>query len=217
MGDGHGGIFCQQELGHRLADDIGAADHHRLEARQRRMHRLRQHDAAKRRAWRQRRQAGGKPAGIDRMKAIDVLPRIDGIQHLLGIDLLRQRQLHQDAMHRRVGVELLHQRHQFGLVDAVRQPMIERLHAGFLRRLGLAADIGLARRIVAGQHDRKPGRNAMLRGETFHLARDPDAKLRRDRLAVDDLCAHGGFSSSHRRSSPAQRRALGGGPQSSAA
>ena len=32
---------------------------------------------------------------------------IDRVEHLLGVDLLRQRQLHQDAVHRRIGVELL--------------------------------------------------------------------------------------------------------------
>ena len=37
--------------------------------------------------------------------------------HLLRIDLLRQRQLHQDAVHRWVGVELGDQRQQLGLLD----------------------------------------------------------------------------------------------------
>ena len=167
MRDGHGGVFGQQKLRHRLADDVGAADHHRFEAGERGMHGLRQHDAAERRARHQRRQAGGEPPGVDRMEAVDVLRRIDGVEHLLGVDLLRQRQLHQDAVHRRIGVELFDQRHQLGLADAVRQPMIERLHAGFVGRLGLAADIGLARRIVAGQNDREPGRDAVLRDRRF--------------------------------------------------
>jgi len=92
---------------------------------------------AERRAWRQRRQAGGEPPGVDRMKAIDVLGRIIASEHLLGVDLLRQRQLHQDAVHRRIGIELVHQRHQFGLAHAVRQAMVERRHAGLFRGLAL--------------------------------------------------------------------------------
>ena len=57
MRDGHGRVLGQQQLRQRLADDVGAADHHRLEPLERRVHRLRQNDAAERRAGRQRRQA----------------------------------------------------------------------------------------------------------------------------------------------------------------
>ena len=31
MGDGHGAALAEQQLRHRLADDVGAADHHRVE------------------------------------------------------------------------------------------------------------------------------------------------------------------------------------------
>ena len=33
------------------------------------------------------------------MKAVDILGRIDGQQHVRGVDVLGQRQLHQDAVH----------------------------------------------------------------------------------------------------------------------
>jgi hypothetical protein len=41
------------------------------------------------------------------VEAVDVLGGIDGEQHLRGIDVLRQRQLHQDAVDLRVRVETL--------------------------------------------------------------------------------------------------------------
>ena len=53
----HRRVLRQQELRQRLADDVGAADHHRLEPGERRLHGLGEKHAADRRAWRQRRQA----------------------------------------------------------------------------------------------------------------------------------------------------------------
>ena len=78
------------------------------------MHGLGQHDAAERRAGRERRQAGREPADVHRMKAVDVLGGIDRVQDLLAVDLPRQRKLHQDAVHGRIGVELSDQRQQIG-------------------------------------------------------------------------------------------------------
>ena len=69
------------------------------------MHGLGQQDAAERRAGSKRRQPGRQAAGIHRMEAVDVLGRIDRGDDLLRIDLLRQRQLHQDAVDGGIGVE----------------------------------------------------------------------------------------------------------------
>ena len=48
------------------------------------------------------------------MKAVDVLARIDPLGHALAVDVRRQRQLHQDAVHRRVGVERVDEREELG-------------------------------------------------------------------------------------------------------
>ncbi len=68
-----------------------------------------QPDATERRAGRQGWQPGRQTASIHGMKAVDVLVRIDGRDHVVGIDMRRQRQLHQDAMHIGIGVELTDQ------------------------------------------------------------------------------------------------------------
>ena len=65
---------------------------------------VQQHRAAERRAGHREveRRAGrdrAQPADIDRMEAVDILVRIDGQQHVRGVDVLGQRQLHQDAVH----------------------------------------------------------------------------------------------------------------------
>ena len=93
-----------------------------------------------------------QPADIQRMEAVDILGRIDGQQHLRGVDVLGQRQLHQDAVHGLVGVEPGDQRQQLGFGRALGQAMIEARHAELGRELALAADIDLARRVLADQH-----------------------------------------------------------------
>ena len=69
--------------------------------------------------------AAPQPADIERVEAVDVLGRIDRVDHALRIDLLRQRQLHQDAVDRVVGVELRDQRQQLGLAGRRRQAVLE--------------------------------------------------------------------------------------------
>ena len=39
------------------------------------------------------------------MKAIDILIGIDRLQHTIGIDLLGQRQLYQNAIHQGIGIQ----------------------------------------------------------------------------------------------------------------
>ena len=135
------------------------------------------------------RPADRRPALIG-MEAVDILGRIDRGEHLLRIDLRGQRQLHQDAVHDRIGVEPPDQRQQFGLAGRLRQAVIERAHAAADGRLGLAGDIDLARRVVADQHHREPRHQAAVARQPMRRVRDLAAQLRRDRLAVDDPRGH---------------------------
>ena len=63
-------------------------------------------------------------------------------------------------MHRRVAVELLHERQQLYLARRLGEIVLQRVEATFLRRLALGADIDLARWISAGQHDGEAGGDA---------------------------------------------------------
>ena len=129
-----------------------------------------------------------------------------------GSICLRQRQLHQDAVDRRVGIELGDQLEQFGFARALRQLAVERMHAGFGHRLGLVADIDLARRIFADQHHRDARHDAAVAAQAVHGVGHLAAQVGRNRLAVDDACGHGQLLALPRRSSPAPRSALGRSP-----
>ncbi len=190
MRDRHRGVFVQQQLQQRTADQIGAADHDRVHAFQRGVHALGQDDAAERRAGRQRVKTAGQPPGIVRMQPVDVLGRIERVDDGFGVQRFRQRQLHQDAVHRRIAIELCDQRQQVVLRDIGRQHMLERRHAGGLRLLVLAADIDLAGGIAADQHHREPGRQSVLPLDAGDLVGNAGAKLRGNDFSIDDPGRH---------------------------
>ena len=77
--------------------------------------------------------------------------------------MLRQRQLHQDAVHGRIRVELLDQGQHFGFGRLGGQLVLPRVHADLDRLLGLVGDIDLGGRVLAHQHDGEAGGEAMLR------------------------------------------------------
>ena len=124
------------------------------------------------------------------MKAVDVLGRADGLQDVGGADVRRQGQLHQDAVHRRVGVEPADQRQQIGLAGRFRQMVIDRHDAGGAGLPRLAFHIDLARRIGPHQHHGKARCDAGRGLQPAHLGPDLLTKGRRLRGAVDDVRGH---------------------------
>ena len=91
------------------------------------------------------------------MKSVDVLAWIDRIDDALRIDVLRQRQLHQNAVDIVVGIELGDQRQELGFAGGLRQVPLEARNAGRGRGFALGAHVHLACRIVAYEHGAKPG------------------------------------------------------------
>ena len=157
---------AMQKLRHRLADDVRAADDNRLHAREGQAQPLAglvdEDHRARRRAGDQR--AAGVPdreqADIDGMKAVDVLVRRDRLQDPRRIDVLGQRQLHENAVHGGIGVERLDEREQLRFARLGRQRVLDRMEAASPGRPALAGDVGLARRMVADQNDRQARRHA---------------------------------------------------------
>ena len=62
--------------------------------------------------------AAPQPSDILGVKSVDVLAGIDGVDDALRVDVLRQRQLYQDAVDPVVGVEPGDQRQQLGFAGA---------------------------------------------------------------------------------------------------
>src|SRR3546814_12911490 len=86
------------------------------------------------------------------MKAIHGLRWVYGVEHLRAVDLLGKRQLNQNAMYGRVGVELCYQREEFSLGAISTVAMLERSHPELAALLDLPPHIDVACRVVADQH-----------------------------------------------------------------
>ena len=162
MGDGHRAIGAQQQLRHRAADQGRAADHDGVLAGQR---------AAARRCSSIEQPSGvqgtgkssGAPGAIEpsRPTLIGWKPSTSLSGSMASSTCAVSMCLGSGSCTRmpwtRIGVERGDQRQQLGLGRVVRQAMIEARHAELGRELALAADIDLARRILADQHHGQAG------------------------------------------------------------
>ena len=99
-------------------------------------------------------------AGAADVKTVHILGRRDRLDDLLRVDVRRQRQLNQDAVNRRVIVQRLDARQQFGFQHVGRVALQHRMQAVVFASLDLVAHIHLAGRAVADQHHGQSRRDA---------------------------------------------------------
>ena len=137
------------------------------------------------------RDARDQRAEVGGVKAVDVLRRRYGLQHLGGVDVLGQRQLHQDAVDVGIVVQREHAVEQRLLAHGGGQLVELRAHAGFLGGAHLVAYIDARGRIVAGQQNCQAGANAALR-KRGHLVFHRGADLRGERFSVENPRGHQG-------------------------
>jgi len=108
-----------RRLRHRPANDVAAADHDRMAAGDGHIDCVEQGNDALRRA---RRKGALEP--------VDVLLRRDRGDHRGEIEVRRKRQLDQDAMHGRIGIEGADARQQCGgAASAAKRSVLERMPA----------------------------------------------------------------------------------------
>ena len=127
-------------------------------------------------------------AHILRMETIDILLRTNVPDDRVGIDVLGQRHLHEDAVHRGVTIQLLNERQQRRLGRISRQTNRSTRHARFARGLLLGAHVGRTGTIVANEDHCEPGHDTTFT-QRGHVARHIRPDVGRDRLAVDQFSA----------------------------
>ena len=130
--------------------------------------------------------------------------RIDCLKHPLLVDLLRQRQLHQDAVDRRIAVEPVDQRQKFVGGGLGRRAMELADDAGLFAGLLLVPHIDLAGRIFADQNGGQARRHAGGADERGHILGDFRPNLLGQGLSIEDRSSHG--SSSERKELLAAQR-----------
>ena len=109
MGDRDRGVGVEQQVGHRFADGVGPPDHDGGLARQIGADRpCDQISAAVGRAGHETAvpKAAEQAAGIDEVKSVHILVRVDRLDHGALVDLAGQWQLHQNAVDRRIGIQV---------------------------------------------------------------------------------------------------------------
>jgi hypothetical protein len=187
----------QKQGGHRLADDVGAPDHYGMQAFERNLGALEELDHACGCARRETLAVLHQPARRNGAEAVDVLARVDRVEHLLlGVcaEGFRQRRLDQNAVELGVDVEAAHRGQQSSERGRPRQPLQMHSHSGILCGFQLVADVDLRSRIVAHEHDREGRRPAELFAHLLDSSLEFGADLLCDGFAVEDFRGHWEYS-----------------------
>ena len=134
------------------------------------------------------------------METVHVFVRGDGIQHGIGVKVFGQRQLHEDAVHLRIGVEFGDFGKQRFLSGVGGQFVFE---AGKTRFFGLdafVAHIDFAGRVIADEDDGKAGLVELVeidhvhRRAEFQIIVAPDHQGRGIATRATELAMEYGFS-----------------------
>jgi DNA topoisomerase IB len=160
VGDGDGRVPLQQQLGHRAADQLRAADDDRPGTRGGHPFGVEQLDDAARGARTQADLAAGQQPGAAGGQPVDVLGGRDPLDQRRAVQPFGQRQLQQDAGHGRVGRQLVEHPADLVLGGVGRQLPVQVAQAGRERRAALAGDVDGAGGVVTDQHGRQSRRPA---------------------------------------------------------
>ena len=191
MGDGGRRAHQKQFQRHRAANDVRRADDDAVAALHRHADVLEHPHHAVGRAGADQRVALGKAADVVRVEAVDILAWVDALHHLGLADVLGQRQLHEDAVDRRVGVQAVDVRQELRLGGRARQVDGDGVDAAISAGGALVAHIDLRGGIVAHHHHREPRRPVAACDPFGDPGADARAHGGSDGLAVNDLGGSG--------------------------
>ena len=130
-----------------------------------------------------------RPALIG-VQPVDVLGGVERVHDRVGVQVVRQRQLAEDAVDLVVRVQLGDQGQQVLLGDVAGGLVVVGGDADLLARLALAPHVDRRGRVVAHQDGRQARRAAEVRGQGLDLLGDPGAHLGGHGLAIDHGRCH---------------------------
>ena len=162
-------LLLHHQLGHRLADDVGAAEYDALLAACLDAVALQQRDDAKRRSRDEAGQTDGHAAHVDGMEAVNVLTVVDGLDNLLLVDVLRQGQLDDETVDVAILVQTVNAGQQFLLGHIGLIAYECRLEATGLAREYLILNVCLRAAVVTHQHCGQVGLLAALSHYLLHF------------------------------------------------
>ena len=125
------------------------------------------------------------------MKPVNILGRIDRVNHQVFVQMLGQRKLYQDTVNLGIRIQLRNQRKQIGLCRICLKPMLDRFHTDLDGHLALGPDIDLGRGISANQNHGQSRRNSVIVLQARNMLAHLLPYTRRKSLAVNDCRCHG--------------------------
>jgi hypothetical protein len=126
------------------------------------------------------------------VKTVDVLLGGNGLEHRVDVEVLRQRQLHQNAVDAWIGIELGDFREYHARFDIRRVGQLLGVETGLHTGIDLVAHIDLRSGVFADQDHRQSGAVAARR-QRFGALLEVGAQRLRQRVAVEDSCRHFAF------------------------
>ena len=190
MGDGDGGVLFKKHQRQRFSDDVAAADDDGIFAGEVTVDRFEHlHDAVGR-AGAKSCDAGHEASGIEFMKAVHVLVRINGFDDAGGVDVMGKRQLHENAVHTLILIEFLNFGEHGGFRGVGGKAHFDIFNPDFRAGAHLVADVDEARGIFADEHHGKSRAMAHL-DEFFNAVREIGFDGGGERLSVNESCGQG--------------------------
>ena len=182
-------VLLHQHECHGFAHNIARTDHHHVLTFDRNVLVFQHLLHAKRGAGREQGFTLDECAHVIEVKAVHIFISGNSGDHAPGVKVCRQRQLHENAVHLRVGVQPMN----FGFDLRVWRVSGKCIHGGMQTYLSAGLDfvghIDLGRCVVPHDDDRQPRRNAT----GFQIAGDCGtffAHLAGYGIAIDNFCDH---------------------------
>ena len=155
MAHGNRGIsilLLHHQLGHRLAHDVASAQDNTLLTAGFYLIMLQQGEDSKRSSRDETRHTQRHSTHIHGMEAIHILAIVYRHGNLLLVDVLRQRQLHDETIHVSILVELIYTQQKLLLSNILLKTDQRRFESALFACQHLVLHIGFAATIVAHQH-----------------------------------------------------------------
>ena len=156
MADGDGGVarlgLLHEQGGYGFAHNVAAAEDHTAPAARGDVVAAQQLEDAGRCGGEETGQAYGHLAYVDGMEAVHVLGGVYCLYDAVCVDVCRQGQLHDEAVHVSIGVEAPNVVEEFVLRDILIKAQYGRLKAYLRTGAGFGGHIGLAAAVVAHYH-----------------------------------------------------------------
>ena len=115
---------------------------------------------------------------------------MDALDDRHFVDVVGQRQLHEDAVHGRIVVQLIDQAQDFLFRGVGRQVVVARFNAGVFAAAALVPDVDLRCRVAADQNDGQARSWNALLGARIDLLADLAPNIGGNFLSVYELSGH---------------------------